>query len=151
MDVSKRIENIIKALSMNNSSFAKSLDVSSTTIDGYIKGRKKPNGEIVVSQPNYDIIKKIVAEHNINADYVLGISDCMFKDSKKKIFDLDDLSVDEIVTYIYHNEERRKFEENPTYKMFLEIKAQRIAIKKLSDQKEEVLKEEDKSKDKKVL
>ena len=93
--ISNRINEIIKALNLNNSSFAKSIGVSSTTIDGFTKGRRNSKGELIKSQPSFDVILKLVTIHNVNADYILGLSKEMFKDSDKEIIgDLPEHVVD---------------------------------------------------------
>ena len=58
--ISNRINEIIKALNLNNSIFAKSIGVSSTTIDGFTKGRRNSKGELIKSQPSFDVILKLV-------------------------------------------------------------------------------------------
>ena len=100
MNTSKRIESIIKQLGLNNSSFAKKINVSSTTVDGYTKGRKNAKGDIIISQPSYDAIKSMVVEFNINADYILGVSDEMFK-GNKNAYD----TKEELLDYIIINSE----------------------------------------------
>lgn len=104
MTTSERIKNIIKYLGMNNSSFASAIGVASTTVDGYIKGRRNSKGELIVSQPNYDVIKSIVEKFNVNADYVLGIDKEMFSTEK---YSLDDFSKSEILDYLLEN--RKEF------------------------------------------
>ena len=83
--VSDRISEIIKELRLNNTSFARSIGISSTTVDGYTKGRRNNKGELVKSQPNFDVILKMVTVHNINADYILGLSESMFRNENSDI------------------------------------------------------------------
>lgn len=108
MSTSDRIEEIIKKLGYNNSRFAKKIGVSSTTIDGYIKGRRNMEGALIVSKPNFDVIQKICSEFNVNADYILGLSDHMFKNTSNN---LEDITKEAILDYIINN--KNDFKEEP--------------------------------------
>ena len=100
MNTSNRIEEIIKELGYNNSSFAKKLGVAPTTIDGYIKGRRNTKGELIISKPNFDVIKKICNEFKINPEYIIGLSDNMYKNINEN---LKNISKETILDYIITN------------------------------------------------
>lgn len=102
MNTSDRIEKIIKKLGYNNSSFAKKINVSATTIDGYIKGRRNASGDLIISKPNFDVIKKICLEFNVNPEFVLGLSDDMFGSFDKN---LKKIPKELILDYIINNKE----------------------------------------------
>lgn len=117
----------MSALNINSNKFAISLGISRTTIDGYTVGRKKTNGEIVLSQPNFEVIKKMVEVYNVNANYILGLSD--------EIFNNDDF----VIKYIIKNNER--ISKNPVFKEYLKLQDVQIRIEK----EEEALKLEKKA------
>jgi transcriptional regulator with XRE-family HTH domain len=119
LETNKRIENILKALGLNNSSFAKGLQVSSTTIDGYIKGRKNARKELIISQPNFDVIKKMVEVYNINADYVLGVSSIMFKEDLGQKNEISDFKNNEILDYVLEN--RYEFHKSKKMDLVIEV------------------------------
>lgn len=128
MNTSERIRNIISAVKCNNSAFAKKIGVSNTTIDGYTRGRKSSNGEITVSQPNYDVIKKIVKEFNINAYYILGLSDEMFIDQEKSFkSSVDKKDLTEISLFINQNLE--SFKNIPIFRNLIDIEALKLVLK----------------------
>lgn len=127
MNTSDRIEKIIKTLGYNNSSFAKKISVSATTVDGYIKGRRNTNGELIISKPNFDVIKKICLEFNINAGYILGLSDDMYENlgeslkstPKETILDYiinhkndfrDEPKIDAVTALFYNFEQQRELQ-----------------------------------------
>ncbi|CAL2101221.1 HTH cro/C1-type domain-containing protein [Tenacibaculum sp. 190130A14a] len=139
MVTSKRIEKIIEVLGLNNSSFAKKLGVSSTTIDGYTKGRRNSKKDLVISQPNFDVIKKMVETFNINADYVLGVSDDIFITNRDS---LAHFSIEEIITFIFDNKE--KFRENTAYKLLMENEFKEQVLEKLKKDKLDLLAKRDK-------
>ena len=108
MNTSDRIEKIIKKLGYNNSRFAKKLGVAATTIDGYIKGRRNSKGELIISKPNFDIIKKISLEFKINPEYILGLSDDMYKNINHS---LQNIPEEVILDYIINN--KNNFRQEP--------------------------------------
>jgi transcriptional regulator with XRE-family HTH domain len=135
MEVSKRIEAIVKALELNNNSFAKKIGVSSTTIDSYIKGRRNIKGDLIVSQPNYKTIKSMVDVFHINPYYILGFSDNMFSENKETT--LNSFSVEEITTYIFNHKET--FKENKMYQLLMDNELKDKVIEKLKEEKENLL------------
>ncbi|CAL2095481.1 HTH cro/C1-type domain-containing protein [Tenacibaculum sp. 190524A02b] len=134
MDTSKRIQLIIKQLGLNNSSFAKRIGVSSTTIDGYTKGRRNPKGETIISQPNFDAIKKITETFNINAYFLLGLSEEMFN---KNTNSLDSFSIEEIITYIF--DKKAEFRNSTVYQLLMENELKEKVIEKLKEEKQKLL------------
>ncbi len=100
MNTEARIKNIIKELGLNNSSFAKKIGVSPTTIDGYTKGRRNSNGDLIISQPSFDAIYKICSIFHINAEYLLGLSNSMFNNNKNS---LEDYNYSEVLDYLLEN------------------------------------------------
>lgn len=140
MDVSKRVQLVIQALGLNNNSFAKKIGVSSTTVDGYIKGRKNGKGELIISLPNYDSIRKMATVFGVNPNYILGLTDEMFisgDGSEVKGSSLNDFSVQEIITHIFNQKE--KFREDLSYQLFMENELKEKVIEKLKEEKEKLL------------
>ncbi len=136
MNTSERIKHIIKQLGYNNSGFAKKIGVSSTTIDGYTKGRRNAKGELIISQPNFETIKRIVEEFNINAYYILGLSEEMYNNIPSS--NLDHFSVQEIMTFIFENKDR--FKENIVYQLLMENELKEKVIDKLKEEKNKLVK-----------
>ncbi|CAL2075386.1 helix-turn-helix transcriptional regulator [Tenacibaculum sp. 190524A02b] len=134
MDTSKRIQLIIKQLGLNNSNFAKKIGVSSTTIDGYTKGRKNSKGELIISQPNFDAIKKMTDVFNINAYFILGLSDEMFNRDKNN---LDRFSIEEIITYIF--DRKAEFRSSTVYQLLMENELKEKVIEKLREEKQKLI------------
>lgn len=134
MTTSDRIKLLIKELGYNNSSFAKEIGVSSTTVDGYTKGRKNSKGEVVISQPSFDAIKKIVQKFNVNAYYILGTSEEMYL---KKGSTLSSFSIDEIITYIF--DKKSEFRESTVYQLLMENELKEKVIDKLKEEKQKLI------------
>lgn len=137
MDTSLRIKNLIEALESNNTKFAKEIGVAVTTIDGYTKGRRNTKNELIVSNPNFDAIKKIVETYDVNPYYILGLSDDMFK------VNLDFSNNDAIIKYVIENDE--ELTKSHIYKQYLisksfEIKTHEIE-KRISQEMAEIRKE----------
>ena len=147
MSTSNRIEEIIKKLGYNNSSFAKKIGVSSTTIDGYIKGRRNMKGDLIISKPNFDVLQKICTEFNINAEYLLGLSDDMFKDTTNS---LENLSKESILDYIINNKEsfRQEPKVDAVTALFFNFEQQR-EMQKMYEKLVDYEKRLDKKRDKK--
>ncbi len=128
MDTSERIKNIISALNLNNSTFAKHIGVSNTTIDGYTKGRKNSKGENIISQPNYDVIKKIVEKFNVNANYILGLSDEIFTDKENDCFEKLKTIEDYTNASLEIHKNIDKFKEIPIFKNLIDIEALKLVL-----------------------
>jgi transcriptional regulator with XRE-family HTH domain len=128
MDTSERIKNIISALNLNNNTFAKHIGVANTTIDGYIKGRKNSKGEKIISQPNYDVIKKIVEKFDINANYILGLSDEIFVDNKNILIGNLETIEEYTNASIEIHKNIDKFKEIPIFKNLIDIEALKLVL-----------------------
>ncbi|WP_452600822.1 helix-turn-helix domain-containing protein [Pontimicrobium sp. MEBiC06410] len=124
MNLPERINTIIETLGLNRAKFAKNLNVSSTTIDGYVKGRKI-KGKNVFTQPNYDVIKKMIEVYNINPYYVFGLSNDMFD---KKV---DTKEINKVIKFIVENDE--KICENVIFKEYLKAKAYEIKTEEIEN------------------
>ncbi|SED21296.1 hypothetical protein SAMN04489761_4642 [Tenacibaculum sp. MAR_2009_124] len=137
MDVSNRIQIVIKELSLNNNSFAKKIGVSSTTIDGFTKGRRNSKGVLTISLPNYETIRKMAEVFNVNPNYILGLTDDIFI-SKTQKCTLESFSVQEIVTHVFNKKE--VFKKDMSYQLFMENEIKDQVIGKLQEEKEKLLK-----------
>jgi len=97
---------------------------------------KKPN-----TKPSVDILIDISNKfENINMNWLLtGKGSVFFEDKSdfSSVDILDNLSAEDIYTYLYKNEERRNFHESPAYNMYSEIKIQRGVIDYLEEQRKE--------------
>ena len=137
MNVSSRIQTVIQELGLNNNSFAKKIGVSSTTIDGITKGRRNSKGELIISLPNYDTIRKMSEVFNVNPNYLMGLTDeIFFSDTKKS--NLDSFTVPEIMTYIFDRKDI--FKNDLSYQLFLENEIKDQVINRLQEEKEKLLK-----------
>lgn len=123
MDTSTRIKNLISKLNSNNTKFAKGLGVAVTTIDGYTKGRRNSKNELIISNPNFEVIRKIVDTYNVNPYYILGLSDEMFK------VNLNFDNSESVIEYLIEND--IELSKSPLFKEYLiskffEIKTEEI-------------------------
>lgn len=138
MNTEIRIKKIIKELGLNNSSFAKKIGVSPTTIDGYTKGRRNSNGDLIISQPSFDAIHKICSIFHINAEYLLGLSNSMFNSNKNS---LNDYSYSEVLDYLLEKRndivEKEKEKLELTFDVFGTI-YQKNKIDEVNDKVEEL-------------
>ena len=125
MSLPERINTIIEKLGLNRAKFARELEVSSTTIDGYVKGRKI-KGETIFTQPNYDVIKKMIEVFNINPYYVFGLSNDMFCNK------VDTNEINQVIKFIVENDER--VSADPIFKEYLKAKAYEIKTEEIENE-----------------
>ena len=79
--INEKIKHIIDHFSLNNNSFARRLNVTSTTIDSITTGRLQPDGSRKRTKPGYDLLEKIIQEFQINPDFLFGENEQMLKSS----------------------------------------------------------------------
>ncbi len=106
MEIHEQIKQIIEQLGLNNNSFAKILEVTSTTIDSITNGRLQPDGSRKRTKPGFDLLNKIIRQCKINPDYFFGDSNLMFA---AKNADKLDLGMPRVITL------NDKGEENISY------------------------------------
>ena len=125
----ERLKLIIQAVNLNNAQFARSIDVSATTIDTYIKGSKR-KGELIFSLPNFDVIEKISRIHGVNPEYILGHSQVMFRK------DLNiDLNKKNVAKFAFYNWDELMEMEDEVFATKFKEKAYLFAIGILKEEK----------------
>ncbi|NQY30134.1 MAG: transcriptional regulator [Flavobacteriaceae bacterium] len=82
MEIHNRIKHIIDQLDLNNSSFAKLIGVTSTTIDSITNGRLQSDGFRKKTKPGFDLLNNIITKCNINPEYLFGSSEALFNNEK---------------------------------------------------------------------
>lgn len=138
------LEKLLLYLKLNANKLANELGLNSNVSIYHIR-----NGRHNISA---NLAEKIVSRFpEINYEWLLTGRGPMLKDGvvimknadhnenrRKAEFEeiLDRLSVDEIITYIHKYEKEREFDQNETYKMFLEIRNQRRLLDYLENELE---------------
>lgn len=84
LDIHSKIKEVIHGLHLNNSSFAKKVGVTSTTIDSITSGRLQGDGSRKKTKPGYDLLLSIIESCNINPNYFFGQTDQMFLTSSQE-------------------------------------------------------------------
>ncbi|MGX7688076.1 hypothetical protein ACWA1C_12990 [Flectobacillus roseus] len=75
--ISQRFEALIKALKMNNNSFANSIGKTSTMIKFIVDGKSKPG---------FDLLEQVLITYpNVNSDWLLRGEGEMFKETEKVV------------------------------------------------------------------
>ena len=89
MEIHNRIKHIIDQLDLNNSSFAKLIGVTSTTIDSITNGRLQSDGFRKKTKPGFDLLNNIITKCNINPEYLFGSSEALFNNEKNSFIHID--------------------------------------------------------------
>jgi hypothetical protein len=127
-----------KKIVNNPSRFSKKINISTSMMNEILKGRV--NAGI---NPIQNIVNNFP---QVNPAWLLTGKGAMILDSGEttvsesetvyeKHIILDDFSIEELIMYIHKNEKIRNFDENETYKMFLEIRFQRNIMEKMKMEK----------------
>lgn len=76
MNLGDRIKYLLDVKNIKQKDFAETLNISPSTMNGYIKNNR---------EPDYEMLKKIAENLSVSTDYLLGLSPAENKENEKNL------------------------------------------------------------------